>query len=113
MIRMISPLITLECFRRFRLALACALPLLCAAVNLPADDLAKSNSAALVPLKLDLPAPVFAGTTKDAPQGVDMEPVPKNPPPPLSIPADVRNLAPAAKISSSDHGASAARLSKI
>lgn len=110
---MISPFTAPVRFRRFPLALACALSLLCAAFNLPADDLAKSNSTALVPLKLDLPAPVFAGTPKDAPQGVDVEPVPKNPPAPLKVPADVRNLAPAAKISSSDHAASAATLAKI
>jgi hypothetical protein len=110
---MIRPFTVLSSFVRFRLAVACALPLLCGTVNLPADDLAKSNSAALVPLKLDLPDPVFAGTPKEAPKGVDVEPVPKNPPPPLNVPADVRNLAPAAKISSSDHGASAANLTKI
>lgn len=86
--------------------------LLGCAVNLSADDPAKSDIA-LVPLKLDLPSPVFSGTPKDPPKGVDLEPTPAQPPRPLMVPADVRNLAPGSKISCSDKGVSAAQLAKI
>src|ERR1700722_13045540 len=44
------------------------------------DDSSKSNSEKLVPLKIELPTPVFAGTPKEAPAGVDVEPTPKEPP---------------------------------
>jgi hypothetical protein len=77
-----------------------------------ADDLSKTDSSALVPLKLKLPDPVFAGTPKDAPVGVDMEPMPTNAPS-MMIPADVRNVASGKKITSSDKSVSAAALAKI
>jgi hypothetical protein len=92
----------------FPLAPACFVLLLASAAVAFGDD-----SSKLVPLKLDLPSPVFAGTPKDAPKGVDIEPTPTQPPPPLMVPADVHNLAPSAKISCSDKGVSAANLAKI
>ena len=81
--------------------------------ELRAQETSGTNSPALVPLKLNLPAPVFSGTPKDIPAGVNVEPAPATPPPPLMVPKDVRNLAPGTKITSSDHGVSAASLAKI
>lgn len=78
-----------------------------------ADEAPKSGSAALVPLKLDLPNPVFVGTPKEAPKGVDVEPVPAKPPPPLMVPSDVHNIASGKKITSSDKGVSASVLARI
>src|SRR5277367_5879075 len=91
---------------------ACLPLLICIAGSVMADEPATSG-AGLVPLRLNLPAPVFAGTPKEAPHGVDVEPTPDKPPPPLMVPPDVKNLAPAGKISCSDHGASASALAKI
>src|SRR5580704_5840068 len=92
----------------FPLAPACFVLLLASAAVAFGDD-----SSKLVPLKLDLPSPVFAGTPKDAPKGVDIEPTPTQPPPPLMVHADVHNLAPSAQIYCSDKGVSAANLAKI
>ena len=86
---------------------------LCAATNLSADEAAKPASTALVPLKLNLPNPVFIGTPKEAPKGVDVEPVPAKPPPPLMIPSDVHNIAPGKKITCSDKGVSTSVLARI
>ncbi|HWY78162.1 MAG TPA: hypothetical protein VN281_21280, partial [Verrucomicrobiae bacterium] len=80
---------------------------------LRADDASNSNAPGLVPLKLKLPEPVFAGTPREAPKGVDMEPTPTQPPPPLMVPADVRNVAPGKKITCSDKGVTAAALARI
>jgi hypothetical protein len=77
------------------------------------EDTPKAAPTDLVPLKLKLPAPVFAGTPKDPPRGLDVEPTPEKPPPPMMIPADVHNVAPGKKIICSDKGASAADLAKI
>src|SRR5579863_2230597 len=87
--------------------------LCCGSLKVSADDSSKSNSPALVPLDLKLPAPVFAGTPKEAPRGVDVEPTPDKPPPPLMVPADVRNIAPGKKITCSDKGVSGATLAKL
>ena len=81
--------------------------------ELVAQETPKTSPAELVPLKLDLPAPVFAGTPKEAPPGVDVEPATAKPAPPLLIPRDARNIAPGKKITSSDKGASATDLAKI
>jgi len=78
-----------------------------------AEERAKASSQELVPLKLTLPDPVFSGTPKDAPPGVDIEPMPTKPPPPLMIPADARNIAPGKKITCSDKSVSADQLARI
>jgi hypothetical protein len=78
---------------------------------MPADDGLKTNE--WVPLKLKLPAPVFAGTPKEAPAGSNVEPLSTNPPPPLLVPADARNLAPGKKITSSDRNVVGTDLAKI
>ena len=67
----------------------------------------------LIPLKLKLPSPVFAGTPKNAPPGVNLEPPATNPPAPLLVPAEVKNLAPGSKITSSDKRASSSDLAKL
>jgi len=60
-----------------------------------------------------LPAPAFIGTPKNLSPDLDLEPFPQQPPPPLLIPDDARNLAPAARISSSDKRVSASDLAKV
>lgn len=65
-----------------------------------------------VPLKLKLPAPVFAGTPKQAPQGVIVDP-PSTKPPVIMVPRDMRNIAPKARLASSDKSATTAMLAKI
>jgi len=80
---------------------------------LPAADAQKTNATDLVPLILKLPAPVFAGTPKAAPPDTTVEATPAKPGPPLMIPKDVHNIAPKAKITSSDKNATRAELAKI
>ncbi len=84
-------------------------PLLLTALAWPvcarADD-------ALVPLKLKLPSPVFVGTPNNAPPGVNLD-LSAPPPAPLLVPPGLHNLAPAAKISSSDKQATASTLAKL
>ncbi len=67
---------------------------------------------ALVPLKLKLPAPVFVGTPNNAPPGVKLD-LSAPAPAPLLVPPGLRNLALAAKISSSDTQATASTLAKL
>jgi len=78
-----------------------------------AGPTALADDSPLVPLQPKLPAPSFIGTPKDLPPGSDVEPTPKEPPPPLMIPKDARNIAPEAKLSSSDKQATASDLAKI
>jgi hypothetical protein len=65
-----------------------------------------------VPLKLKLPAPVFAGTPKQAPQGVIVDP-PSTKSPVIMVPRDTPNIAPKARLASSDKSATTAMLAKI
>ncbi len=74
---------------------------------------AATNAAGLVPLKLTLPAPAFKGTPKDVQFGANVEPLSTNARPPLLVPAGLKNLAPAAKITCSDSNASPDMLAKI
>jgi len=91
--------------------LRCFLPLFGLLASLCFVQIAAAED--LVPLKLKLPAPAFVGTPPDAPKGANIEPLSKLPRPPLLVPADVKNLAPASKISCSDTNATAAALAKI
>jgi hypothetical protein len=99
------------------LALAAAVLNLLSNDRLFADDSAKSESgpagAELVPLKLKLPAPAFVGTPQNIVAGSDVEPISKQPRPPLMVPSGLTNLAPGSKISCSDTNASASTLAKI
>jgi hypothetical protein len=74
---------------------------------------ARSPAEELVPLKLKLPAPMYTGTPQDLTVGPDVEPLPDKPRPPLMVPADVKNLAPGSKLTSSDTNANARALAKI
>jgi hypothetical protein len=64
------------------------------------------------PLKLKLPAPVFAGTPKQAPAGMTVDP-PSTKPPVILVPPDARNIAAKAKLTSSDKNATTALLARI
>ncbi len=81
-------------------------------VSVGCGNLRAEDAAGMVPLKLKLPDPVFAGTPKDAPSGVDIEPMPTKPASPM-VPADVRNIAPGKKISSSDKSVASGGLGKL
>jgi len=59
-------------------------------------------SAKLVPLKLKLPKPVFAGTPKNIPAGTTVEKPTGKPRPPLMVPPGVKNMALGKTVSSSD-----------
>jgi hypothetical protein len=61
---------------------------------------------------LKLPAPVFAGTPKEAPQGVTVDPASTRPAV-IMVPRDARNIAPKARLTSSDKNATADMLAKI
>lgn len=67
----------------------------------------------LVPLKPKLPEPAFVGTPKEAPAGTNIEGPSTKPKPPLMIPRNAVNIAPAAKISTSDTNATPQMLAKI
>jgi hypothetical protein len=95
-------------------SLACCVALILGfCVLVFADEPSKTNTSEMVPLKLKLPDPVFSGTPKDAPKGVDVEPMPAKPPPPMLVPADVRNIAPGKKITCSDKSVPASQLARI
>lgn len=76
-----------------------------------ADGAASSDDKSMVPLVLKLPSPVFAGTPKAAPVGVDVEP--DQPGPVIKIPKDAINIAPKAKLTCSDKNITRADLGKI
>lgn len=86
--------------------------LLCAGVLLAVNLGASGDPQGWVELRLKLPAPVFAGTPKEAPQGVKIDP-PSAKPPVIMVPPDVRNIAAKARLSSSDKNATTAMLAKI
>jgi len=67
----------------------------------------------LVPLKLKLPEPAYVGTPKDIPIGSNVEAPSKTPRPPLLVPKDVKNVAPASQITCSDPNATPAALAKL
>jgi len=88
--------------RRAMVALGCALLGLSLAA---AED--------MVALKLDLPAPTFVGTPKEAPAGTNIEKPSDRPRAPLMVPKDVTNLAAGKKFTCSDTHASAGQLEKL
>ena len=87
--------------------------LLAILLTVAASPQTNSSSENLVPLKLKLPSPVFVGTPKNAPAGANLEAVSSQPPPPLLVPADVKNIAPGKKITCSDKQATADTLAKL
>jgi len=72
-----------------------------------------SRADDLVPLKPKLPEPAFVGTPKEPPPGTNIEGPSKEPRKPLMIPANAKNIASAAKISTSDNNATPDNLAKI
>jgi hypothetical protein len=88
------------------------LAILCAGIVFAGNPRVFGDDKDWVPLKLKLPAPVFAGTPKQAPPGVTVDP-PSTKPPVIMVPPDARNIAPKAKLSSSDKAATTAMLAKI
>jgi hypothetical protein len=86
--------------------------LLGAGILLAANLRALGDQKDWVPLKLKLPTPVFAGTPKEAPQGVIVDP-PSARPPVIMVPRDARNVAPKARLTTSDKNATTATLAKI
>lgn len=66
-----------------------------------------------VPLILQLPAPAFKGTPKDIQLSSYVEPLSDKPRPPMLVPPGLKNLAPEAKLSSSDKNAQSDTLAKI
>lgn len=67
----------------------------------------------MVPLKPKLPAAAFVGTPKEAPAGTSVGPASDKPAEPLMIPKDAKNIAPTAKLSTSDEKSSPAVLVKV
>jgi hypothetical protein len=86
-------------------------PLLCAALVFQFTGICQADD--LVPLKPKLPEPAFVGTPKEPPPGTNIEGPSKEPRKPLMIPANAKNLAPAAKLSTSDTNATPGMLARI
>ena len=72
-----------------------------------------ADSGATVPLILKLPAPALKGTPKDIPITDNIEAPSDKPRGPMMVPAGLKNIAPSAKITSSDKNASPDALAKI
>src|SRR5436190_12678890 len=78
-----------------------------------AHALLAADSGDMVPLNIKLPAPAFKGTPKDVQLSTYVEPLSDKPRPPMMVPAGLKNIAPGAKISSSDKNAMADALAKL
>lgn len=89
-----------------RLSLALTLAVLCSSTML-------ASAEEMVPLKPKLPAAAFVGTPKEAPAGTSVGPASNKPDEPLMIPKDAKNIAPSAKLSTSDAKSSPAILVKV
>src|SRR2546423_1669911 len=87
---------------KFALAATVALTLSCQAADTPKDKAPDTN---LVPLEIKLPAPAFKGTPKDIQLSTYVEPLSDKPRPAMMVPAGLKNLAPASKLTSSDKNA--------
>ena len=98
----------MKTFRRFwpRVCLCLAFGLGCLLAN-------RSGAADLVPLDLKLPAPAFRGTPTEIQTNSYTEPYSDKPRPAFMVPAGLKNLAPGAKLSSSDTNATPESLAKI
>jgi hypothetical protein len=72
-----------------------------------------ADSGATVPLVLKLPAPALKGTPKDIPITDNIEAPSDKPRAPMMVPAGLKNIAPSAKITSSDKNASPDALAKL
>jgi len=92
-------------------------PLLLLSFALCLVSLALSTASAAdsdtVPLVLKLPAPALKGTPKDIPITANIEAPSDKPRAPMMVPAGLKNIAPSAKITSSDKNASPDALAKL
>ena len=102
-----------------RRALARTLPLWVAfavlnplGLGLHAED-ASSNADGEVPLILKLPPPAFKGTPKDIKLTAAVEPLSDKPRPPMMVPPGLKNLAPGAKLTSSDKNATSSMMGQV
>jgi len=73
----------------------------------------KASASGMIPLEIKLPAPGFKGTPKDIVLSSFVEPPSDKPRPPMMVPAGLTNLAPGAKLTSSDKNATADVLAKL
>src|SRR5215471_12539740 len=87
---------------RISLCLAVALNLMLACKPIAAEPPKEGQ----VPLEIKLPAPAFKGTPKDIQLSSYVEPLSDKPRPAMMVPPGLKNLAPTAKLSSSDKNAS-------
>src|SRR5437879_3383076 len=78
-----------------------------------ADPSTDKPASETVPLMLKLPPPAFKGTPKDIQTNAYTEPYPTKPRAPMMVPAGLKNLAPEAKLTSSDKNATGETLAKI
>ncbi len=90
---------------RFASAAATLCLLLLAACGQAADT--------MVPLDLKLPSPGFKGTPKDIALNSYVEPLSDKPRPAMMVPAGLKNLAPAAKLTASDKNVTPEAIAKI
>src|SRR5262245_52354316 len=79
----------------------------------PSAHAQSTNSAPLVPLKIELPSPAYKGTPKNVPIGPYTDPPSDQPRAPFMVPAGLTNLARAAKVTSSDKNPTREQLAKV
>src|SRR5215468_1167002 len=91
------------------LCLAVALNLLLASKSIAGEP----PKEGMVPLVIKLPSPAFKGTPKDIQLSSYVEPLSDKPRPPMMVPPGLKNLAPGAKLTSSDANATPETLAKI
>lgn len=89
-----------------------ALPRLFTVFSLLLLGLVVSARADLEPLVLELPAPAFKGTPKDAVFDPDVEPLSEEPRPPLMVPSGLSNVARGKPVTSST-GSTGAAIQKV
>jgi hypothetical protein len=89
------------------------LPLCATLALLNTASAADAPAGDLVPLDIKLPAPAFKGTPKDIQLSAYVEPLSDKPRAPMMVPAGLKNLAPGAKLSSSDKNATSSTLQKV
>lgn len=94
------------------LPLCLALAVAGSLASLSAADPA-TNSEALTPLVIKLPAPALKGTPKDIPLNSYVEPLSDKPRPAMMVPAGLKNLAPGAKLTCSDKNATPDVLARL
>src|SRR5262252_3919461 len=103
----------MKIFRRPSVRLSCGFCFGLGLAVLLAQSAPAADSGDKVPLMLKLPAPAFKGTPKDIQLSSYVEPLSDKPRPPMMVPAGLKNLAPASKLTSSDKNVTAEDLVKL